>query len=514
MQPAEPTLIGIPEIAEIASVQRSAVSNWRKRHSDFPQPALTTPTGLLFDLREVERWLIENGKIDRPVPAAAVLRRVLDNLRGGLTSAEYLDLVGSLLVYLEWSCHVEETVAPHPLVEYAWRHLRERRDGKLIARLREAGAAIEADDPELGGLVSAGLARPAAQVTPGVIEQLCDLLEAMVEDGMMDRAGIFEDLRDGLHSVDRFATMFDTPPSLSEILASLAAGAAIVLDPASGDGGALIHAALKSVRNPTLLGCDINEDACRIARQRAYLYGLPIDIRTANSLEHIPFDEPADAVILDAPFGVSEWGDADLYMNSKWVYGSPPPASADMAWPQVALGALNPNGRAFVVLPVGTLWRGGREQAIRAALVNAGVVEAVVALPPRLRRDTSIPLALWCLTAPMKKEHRILLVDATTLGTSGRSTIELSYDEVNLIVDVLNDWLHHDVAPLEPTSIHTAVVDHEILATRGYDLTPAKYRRHEILDGKLLRHQRDEAVIAVERAAEAARLAVEEALQP
>ena len=86
---AHGTLIGIPEIAEIAGVQRTAVSNWRKRSVDFPTPMVETPSGVLFDLSQIETWLIENGKIASRVPIASILWRTLDALRGDLMVGEF-----------------------------------------------------------------------------------------------------------------------------------------------------------------------------------------------------------------------------------------------------------------------------------------------------------------------------------------------------------------------------------------------------------------------------------------
>ena len=68
--------IDVQQIAEIAGVGRSAVGNWRKRHADFPVP----DSSGRFDLREVERWLIENGKLDRRVPAEVVAWSLADRL--------------------------------------------------------------------------------------------------------------------------------------------------------------------------------------------------------------------------------------------------------------------------------------------------------------------------------------------------------------------------------------------------------------------------------------------------
>src|SRR5689334_5972531 len=97
----EPALVGIPQIAEIANVGRSAVGNWRKHHPDFPAPKVQAPSGALFDLREVEDWLIEQGKISERAPASARLWGIADATRGVWTSDEFARFSAAFLVYLE-----------------------------------------------------------------------------------------------------------------------------------------------------------------------------------------------------------------------------------------------------------------------------------------------------------------------------------------------------------------------------------------------------------------------------
>ena len=108
--------------------------------------------------------------------------------------------------------------------------------------------------------------------------------------------------------------------------------------------------------------------------------------------------------MLDPPYSMHDWGDAPTYISERWRSAHPPPSSADMAWLQLALEPLEEQGRAYVLLPPSSLSRSGRDELIRRALLEAGVIEAIVLLPARLRRDTSIQLALWCLRAQGTRE--------------------------------------------------------------------------------------------------------------
>ena len=132
---------------------------------------------------------------------------------------------------------------------------------------------------------------------------------------------------------------------------------------------------------------------------------MPADIRLGNALTMDLAQVPkADSVVLDPPYEKNAWGDAEVYLDPRWRFGPPPPSNADFAWLQIAALQLNASGRAGVVLPAATLVRGGREARIRRAMIDAGVVEGVVLLPPRLRADTSIQLAVWLLRSPDSTE--------------------------------------------------------------------------------------------------------------
>src|SRR5712692_7879991 len=98
---SEAALVGIPEIAKIAQVGPSAVGNWRKRHSDFPKPKVQAPSGALFDLDEVERWLVENSKIVGRVPASTRLWALADGARGVWRPGQISAFCVACLVYFE-----------------------------------------------------------------------------------------------------------------------------------------------------------------------------------------------------------------------------------------------------------------------------------------------------------------------------------------------------------------------------------------------------------------------------
>ncbi|MCZ7537174.1 MAG: type I restriction-modification system subunit M [Acidimicrobiia bacterium] len=478
---SETARVGIPEIADFAGVKRTAVSNWRKRYSDFPDPAIDTPSGVLFDFAEVERWLIEKEKIAERVPISKILWQTLDALRGDLDVWEFGSLVNAALVYLEICDRAERRQVPRLAPGLSWTEIRGGDPSEVLAQLRSAAEHIEAGSPELEGLIVGGL-RLRREPPPNVIIETIDLLDRMTRAEDTARFEMFEGARDHVHEVARFSGEHSTPTSLEYLLARLAANASSIFDPACGEGGALLLAALIDGREgpaPLLYGSERVLDACRISRTRFFLYDVVADIRCQDTLRAPMSIGDIQAVVLDPPYGQRDWGDADAYVSSRWRFGPPPPSSADTAWLQVAVEPLTKGGRAFVLLPSASLARAGREQQIRSRMIDAGVVESVVLLPARLRRDTSIPLALWCLRpqGTLEPDTAIMLVDASRLGSPGRSTISLEEHEVDALATIVQEWSETQTIGVADERIRAVAVSRgEIIEA---NLDPRKYQKSE-----------------------------------
>jgi type I restriction enzyme M protein len=361
----------------------------------------------------------------------------------------------------------------------------------FLTALSEAADAIERKNPDLQGLlVPAFDVGPAHDVDPTAASVLAYDV-AMTLDAATDevatRCSVFEGLVD-LEAHGRLSGVHSTPSDVALLVARLLDfSGGTILDPAVGSGALLQHAASLQERaadDQSLLGLDINQDAWRRARSRFYLYGFEADIRNENALTAAPDSLPqADAVVADPPYGLENWGYAELYVDPWWRFGAVPPRSADYAWLQLASLHLKPAGRAAVLLGTGSLWRSGREGAIRAHMLEAGVVEAIIVLPPRLQPNTSIPLAVWLLRSPdtrIRSQH-VLLVDASDLGAPGRSRFSLPLSSVDRIVDLVSAWRNTgEVADGDHELAVAADLD-DIFAAEG-NLNPGRYRSQPTVD--------------------------------
>lgn len=436
-----------------------------------------------------------------------------DAARGQWKHEDFVRFGVAFLIYLEACARARgegpsglETPRPRIPAGAAWSDVRSGPPAHFVRALAEAARKIESANPELDGLLDPRLGEQDAASNRLAHEVALTLDAAAGEHA--NRYALFEDLAD-LESLDRFSGEYSTPADVACLVANVVNfRGGTVVDPAVGEGRLLSQTALgeRSSSDPPVaeaqvVGIDVNREACRRTRSRFYLYGRRAEIRNENSLMADPDSLPlADVVVLDPPYGLGNWGDAELYVDPRWEFGSPPPSSADFAWLELAALRLKPNGRAAVLMGAGSLFRSGREGAIRRRLVEAGVVEAIVALPPRLRTNTSIALALWLLRSPAAPVNpkEILLVDASDLGATGRSRYSLPQPAIDRIVNVVNGWREADDISEADADIAVSVAIADILAAET-DLNPARYRERPQVD-----------LGAIEEQAEALRLSLHE----
>ena len=454
-------LVSLSDVAKVADVSPSAVSNWRKRYEDFPSPRIDSGSGSLFDLGEVEAWLITTGRLEAPVGPGQIFENLLGALRSWASPLDISRFATAALVYFE-ACRrsVEHPDEVRVAAAHRWEPLSALADEDLLRQLVAAAEAIENANPTLAALLVPGLGC-LSSAPPKAAADVLRVLEAIVRVEDDGGVALFEQIAAWRDGYDRFQAQSSTPDDLAEIMARVAFGLGPkVFDPAAGDGGVLLLTAVVPRRSPTpeesagspepspkraFIAYDLAEEALRQCRSRFFVYGEPLEWRQCNSLSDPSVAEVgADVVVLDPPYGMKNWADAALYKDPRWTYGSPPFSSADFAWLQVALSALSPGGVAFVVLPATSITAPGAEGEIRRQLVADGVVEVVVRLPPRLRRDTSIPLALWVLRRrdpATTRSGKLLFVDGSSLGTPGREQHTIDEDDIDDIAHTIAYWL-------------------------------------------------------------------------
>ena len=179
-------------------------------------------------------------------------------------------------------------------------------------------------------------------------------------------------------------------------------------------------------------------------------------------------------IIVNPPFNLSDWGANQLTEDPRWQYGMPPASNANFAWLQHMIYHLAPNGKIGMVLANGSLSsQSGGEGEIRKNIINADLVDCIVAMPTQLFYTTQIPVSLWFISKRKKQPGKTLFIDARKLGTMvTRKLRELTDTDITKISDAYKAYCD---GTLEDVKGFCAVATTEEIAKQDYILTPGRY---------------------------------------
>ncbi|MEV4072328.1 N-6 DNA methylase [Nonomuraea fuscirosea] len=488
------------DIARLAQVKRPAVSNWERRHADFPQPERVEGEDR-FPVESMMRWLGQ-----RRIPRNALLP-------GEQPGATFGDRFRKNLLGHSGTSDAEAPVMHEPspaggVEDETWRSIQRLRGPYEVAHYRDLVLSLvflRAQEPD-AWLSHAGEAHALPRLSIDALRRLRRMTDGIqrpwigAEDwrapseliDVIDRAvhafggaEVFRTLLDRFASWEgRRGGEFYTPPSVVRTLVDALAAepSADIYDPSCGSGEILLAAALHARETGAKEGFVVHGDALSpealvLAEMNMTLHG--VEARLHRQDEKV-LERPYDAclrypyIITNPPFSMRSWSSSDPADSAHWRYGPPPRHNADFAWLQYVLARLRPLGRAAVLMPPGAAFREGREQAIRRGMVEDGRVEALIALPPMLFYSTGIGATIWILHHPERPRREILFADATGLGRlARRNHRHLSEEDHVAVKQVLADW-RAGVVPVH-AMLPTAVVTHEELRDHGYNLNPSRY---------------------------------------
>ena len=264
-----------------------------------------------------------------------------------------------------------------------------------------------------------------------------------------------------------------------------------VYDPAAGSGGMFVESS-KFVEahggkrtDLSVYGQEFTDATWKLAKMNLALRGIEADMgdRSADSFtQDLHPDLRADFVIANPPFNVSKWWDAKLADDPRWKYGTPPEGNANFAWVQHFLYHLAPNGTAGFVLANGSLSsKTSGEGEIRRKLVEADLVDCIVALPEKLFFNTGIPVSIWFLSknrhgnGHRERRGETLFIDARKLGSMvSRKLRELTEADIVKISDTYHSWRNHD-GGYEDTSGFAKSATLLEIEKHDFVLTPGRY---------------------------------------
>ncbi len=388
---------------------------------------------------------------------------------------------------------------------HRWEDLRKAaKQADIGSRIDAAMDAIEKDNDTLKGVLPKTYAR--RELTPATLGGLIDTfsredLAAEEHDGLDVLGRVFEYMIAQFASAEgKLGGEFFTPRSIVQLMVEmLEPFNGRVYDPACGSGGMFVQAdkfvkAHGGVRNDiSVFGQEMNPTTWRLAKMNLALRGIDANLGPqwgdtfGNDLHP---DLRADFVIANPPFNISNWGGENLRDDPRWAHGTPPTGNANFAWIQHMLHHLAPTGTMATILANGSLSsQQSGEGDIRKNLVEADLVECIVALPEKLFFTTGIPVCLWFLTkdkssASVKAERvqrdrkgEILFIDARNMGEMATRTVrELSDAEIANVANTFNAWRgESEAGEYKDVPGFCASLKIEVIRSHDYVLTPGRY---------------------------------------
>ncbi len=256
-----------------------------------------------------------------------------------------------------------------------------------------------------------------------------------------------------------------------------------VYDPACGSGGMFVQS-LKfienhqgNVRNVSIYGQEKNPTTWKLAKMNLAIRSIDGDLGkfAADTFhEDLHKDLKADYILANPPFNISDWGQEKLLDDYRWKYGIPPKGNANYAWLEHMTSKLSVNGKAAIILANGSLSVGGQEGEIRKNIIEADLVDCIVAMPSNLFYTVTIPCSIWIINRNKKQKGNTLFINASNLGTMvTRKLRELTDEDIHKIADTYHNYQNNlnygDVLG------YCKKASMEDIKSNNYVLTPGRY---------------------------------------
>lgn len=413
------------------------------------------------------------------------LWKAADKLRSNMDAAEYKHIVLGLLflkyisdafseVYNELK--KDSSSDPEDIDEYTsrrvfwvpkearWNYLASNAKKPEIGKIiDDAMDAIEKENRSLRGVLVKNYARPGLDKA-----RLGELIDLVGTIGLGDKESRSKDILGRVYEyfLGQFAAaegkkggQFYTPRVIVKLLVEmLEPYKGRIFDPCCGSGGMFvqsekfIEAHGGRVGDVSIYGQESNQTTWRLCKMNLAMRGIESDLVKWNNQGSFLNDEHkdlrADFILANPPFNDSDWNGELLRDDVRWKFGTPPTGNANFAWVQHFIHHLAPTGTAGFVLANGSMSSNiSGEGDIRKDIIEADLVDCMVALPSQLFYNTMISACLWFVARDKKnskfrdRHGKVLFIDARKMGVMvDRRHKELTADDIGKISNIYHAW--------------------------------------------------------------------------
>jgi type I restriction enzyme M protein len=519
-----PELLSISQVAEIFSIHQDTLRNWEKEGILVPL-RVGNRGDRKYRPQDIESIIDKMGsKLTLP-QLESFLWKSADILRGKIDSSDYKKYIFGLLFYKRmsdvWGEEYEAVMKEYNDVDIARADYNHRFQVPKDCRWEKVTEQAESIGQKLNDIFDK-LTNANSPKLDKIFEDLDfankdrfpnETLQKLINHFSQYNFGntyISSDLLGDAYEylIKEFAAdagkkggEFYTPREVEKVIVSILKPHEKdhIYDPTVGSGGFLLEAydylkqksGEKIAKTLYLYGQEQNLATFAIAKINMFLHGLDsADIRRGDTLANPQFLnqqgglQTFDIVVANPPYSIKdwEWEAFKTKFGRLDGYDAPPDKNADYAFVLHIIKSMNQNGRAGIVLPHGVFFRGGSEGRIREQILKNDLIEAIIALPPKLFYGTGISAAIIILNKnkDIQKKNKVLIIDGEKDYLEGKNQNSLRLQDINKIVKAYNNY--------EEIGKYARVVEMKEVEENGYSLSVRQYidssEMEEIIDVK------------------------------
>ena len=370
--------------------------------------------------------------------------------------------------------------------DYIAKHSKQAEIGQIVDNALDL---IEKDNDSLRGVLPKNYSRP--ELDKRILGEIIDLFTNINVGGSIGKE---KDVLGRVYEyfLGKFAANegkgggeFYTPKSIVKLMVEMIEPfKGYVYDPACGSGGMFVQS-LKFVEEHSgnafdisVYGQESNPTTWKLAKMNMAIRGIENNLGSKNAdtfHEDLHKNLKADFILANPPFNQSDWGQPLLLDDPRWKWGTPPAGNANYGWIEHMLDKLSQKGKAGVVLANGSLSSNtSNEGEIRKNILNADLVDCIVALPDKLFYTTGIPVCIWFFNRDKKHKGQTLFIDARKMGDMvNRRLRELSDEDIKKIANTYIAWQNEE--GYEDVQGYCKVASIDEIKEHDYILTPGRY---------------------------------------